>query len=85
MLDKLPDVDDMLAYHTQQELNVLDRRLGYIFYVALIGIALYVLVFVKIYSSLLSLEFRDKEKVFGEQFQAGYCKLKVSRAGPFNV
>ena len=52
MVDKLPDVDDMLAYHTQQELNVLDRRLGYIFYVALIGIALYVLVFVKSNNSL---------------------------------
>ena len=44
----MPDADDLFAYHTQQELNVLDRRLGYIFYVALMVIALYVVVFVRL-------------------------------------
>ncbi len=59
-IDKMPDADDVLAYHTQQELNVLDRRLGYIFYVALIAIALYVVVFVKIIIRL-SFQFRTLE------------------------
>lgn len=37
----------MLAYHTQQELKVLDRRLGYFFYVAFLIIFIYIVVWVR--------------------------------------
>ena len=76
-VDKLPDADDVLAYHTQQELNVLDRRLGYIFYIALIGIALYVVVFVRLYQKLSFVQnFGIKKKYLVSNFKQGIVNLK---------
>lgn len=45
MYAKLPDLDEVLSYQTQQELNVLDRRLGQIYNLAFAFIFLYIVVF----------------------------------------
>ena len=44
---KLPDADEVFSYSTQQEMIVIDRRLGYIFYISLLVIFLYIVVFVR--------------------------------------
>lgn len=45
--NKLPDLDEVFSYQTQQELNVLDRRLGQIFYISFFLIFIYIVVFVR--------------------------------------
>lgn len=39
------DADEIFAYETQQDLNVLDRRLGQIFYLSFFIIFLYIVVY----------------------------------------
>ncbi|CDW84521.1 p2x purinoceptor 1-like [Stylonychia lemnae] len=41
----IPDADEFFSYHTQQELNVLDRRLGYVFYTAFFFIFVYIVIY----------------------------------------
>lgn len=45
-VSRLPDADEVFSYQTQQELNVLDRRLGYVFYIAFVFIFFYIVVYV---------------------------------------
>ncbi len=60
LMNSIPDLDEIFSYHTQQELNVLDRRLGYVFYIAFFFIFVYIAIYVNQILSLILIELRYK-------------------------
>lgn len=74
-MSKLPDLDEVFSYQTQQELNVLDRRLGQIFIVSFFFIFIYIVVFVRSHSlSKLGLELWDQKGLSCEEL-ANWTRL----------